>query len=172
MSFGAYTTAKQAILITDLLIFAPLAILEIALIQRCQSDKLFKMTAAFYITCFSMRIINSFCFQGKELQDNFGLNFLSQLVQLIQKSACLALTYYILLIEFVKITLQSESPKLLMRSQKIHKKMASITIAVLFGLIVIEAILGLFNNKAAECIIESLYMILVIYVTGKFLLTV
>lgn len=51
-----YTDAKQYVLITDLAVFLPLALLEIFYIQRFKVDRLFLMTATFYSVCFGLRL--------------------------------------------------------------------------------------------------------------------
>ena len=53
---NSFTEAKQYVLITDLAIFLPLALLEIMYIQRFKVDRLFLMTATFYSVCFSLRL--------------------------------------------------------------------------------------------------------------------
>ena len=51
-----FTEGKQYVLITDLAVFLPLALLEIMYIQRFKVDRLFLLTATFYSVCFSLRL--------------------------------------------------------------------------------------------------------------------
>ncbi len=51
-----YTDAKQLVLIIDLAIFLPLALLEVFYIQRLKVDRLFLLTATFYTVCFALRL--------------------------------------------------------------------------------------------------------------------
>ena len=69
------------------------------------------MTATFYSVCFALRLYFSMSLAKIDMNEaSASTKIWSMAVQTIQKSACLALTYYILLIEFVKITLEANSP--------------------------------------------------------------
>ena len=140
-----FTEAKQNVLITDLAIFLPLALFEIMYIQRFKVDRLFLLTATFYSVCFSLRLYFSMSLSNIDMSEaSAGTKVWVMIVQTIQKSACLALTYYVLLIEFVKITLEATSPQILAKNVRKQKIIMTAIISTLMTFLVIEAVFGFY----------------------------
>ena len=140
-----FTEAKQNVLIIDLAIFLPLALFEIMYIQRFKVDRLFLLTATFYSVCFSLRLYFSMSLSNIDMSDaSAGTKVWVMIVQTIQKSACLALTYYVLLIEFVKITLEATSPQILAKNVRKQKIIMTAIISTLMTFLVIEAVFGFY----------------------------
>jgi hypothetical protein len=138
-----YTEAKQYVLITDLAVFLPLALIEIIYIQRFKVDRLFLMTATFYSVCFSLRLYFSMSLSKIDMGEaSAGTKIGVILVETIQKSACLALTYYVLLIEFVKITLEANSPQILAKNVRKQKIIMATVISTLMIFLIIEGVFG------------------------------
>jgi hypothetical protein len=138
-----YTEAKQYVLITDLAVFLPLALIEIMYIQRFKVDRLFLMTATFYSVCFSLRLYFSMSLSKIDMGEaSSGTKIGVILVETIQKSACLALTYYVLLIEFVKITLEANSPQILAKNVRKQKIIMATVISTLMIFLIIEGVFG------------------------------
>lgn len=138
-----FTEAKQYVLITDLAIFLPLALLEIMYIQRFKVDRLFLMTATFYSVCFSLRLYFSMSLSKIDMGEaSTGTKVGVLVVQTIQSSACLALTYYVLLIEFVKITLEANTPQMLAKNVRKQKIIMTVVISTLMTFLIIEAVFG------------------------------
>jgi hypothetical protein len=138
-----YTEAKQYVLITDLAVFLPLALIEIMYIQRFKVDRLFLMTATFYSVCFSLRLYFSMSLSKIDMGEaSSGTKIGVILVETIQKSACLALTYYVLLIEFVKITLEANSPQILAKNVRKQKIIMAAVISTLMIFLIIEGVFG------------------------------
>jgi hypothetical protein len=140
-----FTEAKQNVLIIDLAIFLPLALFEIMYIQRFKVDRLFLLTATFYSVCFSLRLYFSMSLSNIDMSEaSAGTKVWVMIVQTIQKSACLALTYYVLLIEFVKITLEATSPQILAKNVRKQKIIMTAIISTLMTFLVIEAVFGFY----------------------------
>ena len=140
-----FTEAKQNVLIIDLVIFLPLALFEIMYIQRFKVDRLFLLTATFYSVCFSLRLYFSMSLSNIDMSEaSAGTKVWVMIVQTIQKSACLALTYYVLLIEFVKITLEATSPQILAKNVRKQKIIMTAIISTLMTFLVIEAVFGFY----------------------------
>ena len=140
-----FTEAKQNVLIIDLAIFLPLALFEIMYIQRFKVDRLFLLTATFYLVCFSLRLYFSMSLSNIDMSEaSAGTKVWVMIVQTIQKSACLALTYYVLLIEFVKITLEATSPQILAKNVRKQKIIMTAIISTLMTFLVIEAVFGFY----------------------------
>ena len=140
-----FTEAKQNVLIIDLAIFLPLALFEIMYIQRFKVDRLFLLTATFYSVCFSLRLYFSMSLSNIDMSDaSAGTKVWVMIVQTIQKSACLALTYFVLLIEFVKITLEATSPQILAKNVRKQKIIMTAIISTLMTFLVIEAVFGFY----------------------------
>lgn len=140
-----FTEAKQNVLIIDLAIFLPLALFEIMYIQRFKVDRLFLLTATFYSVCFSLRLYFSMSLSNIDMSDaSAGTKVWVMIVQTIQKSACLALTYYVLLIEFVKITLEATSPQILAKNVRKQKIIMTAIISTLMTFLIIEAVFGFY----------------------------
>ena len=140
-----FTEAKQTVLIIDLVIFLPLALFEIMYIQRFKVDRLFLLTATFYSVCFSLRLYFSMSLSNIDMSEaSAGTKVWVMIVQTIQKSACLALTYYVLLIEFVKITLEATSPQILAKNVRKQKIIMTAIISTLMTFLVIEAVFGFY----------------------------
>ena len=140
-----FTEAKQNVLIIDLAIFLPLALFEIMYIQRFKVDRLFLLTATFYSVCFSLRLYFSMSLSNIDMSDaSAGTKVWVMIVQTIQKSACLALTYYVLLIEFVKITLEATSPQILAKNVRKQKIILTAIISTLMTFLIIEAVFGFY----------------------------
>ena len=140
-----FTEAKQNVLIIDLAIFLPLALFEIMYIQRFKVDRLFLLTATFYLVCFSLRLYFSMSLSNIDMSEaSAGTKVCVMIVQTIQKSACLALTYYVLLIEFVKITLEATSPQILAKNVRKQKIIMTAIISTLMTFLVIEAVFGFY----------------------------
>ena len=140
-----FTEAKQNVLIIDLVIFLPLALFEIMYIQRFKVDRLFLLTATFYSVCFSLRLYFSMSLSNIDMSEaSAGTKVWVMIVQTIQKSACLALTYYVLLIEFVKITLEAISPQILAKNVRKQKIIMTAIISTLMTFLVIEAVFGFY----------------------------
>ena len=60
----------------------------------------------------------------------------------LQNMACLVLTYYVLMIENVKIILESQSPQMMREKSRKHKIYTIVTICLLLALLIM---IGMFN---------------------------
>jgi hypothetical protein len=101
------------------------------------------MTATFYSVCFSLRLYFSMSLSKIDMGEaSAGTKIGVILVETIQKSACLALTYYVLLIEFVKITLEANSPQILAKNVRKQKIIMATVISTLMIFLIIEGVFG------------------------------
>ncbi len=134
-------TARFIILVINLSLLVPLSAIEIIFIQKCRVDKLFFFTCLLYTACFSLRLFYMLCFKNLSDLTYFQAHILSPTILVIQGTACLCLTYYILIIEFVKITIESMSPQIMMRNTKRHKLFTWSVLGFLFSILIAQAVL-------------------------------
>ena len=154
-------TARFIILVINLSLLVPLSIIEIAFIQKFKVDKLFAFTCVLYTTCFSLRLIYMECFEYATELTPFENHYIAPTVLIIQGSACLCLTYYILIIEFVKITLISMSPQIKLRKMKRHRKFTLSVIGLLFAILIAQVVLDQFGYSIAVSVLGIIYGLII-----------
>ncbi len=154
-------TARFIILVINLSLLVPLSIIEIAFIQKFKVDKLFAFTCVLYTTCFSFRLIYLECFENAADLTPFQKYYLAPAVLIIQGTACLCLTYYILIIEFVKITLISMSPQIKLRKMKRHRRLTLSAIGLLFIILIAQTVLDQFGYSVTVSILGIIYGLII-----------
>jgi hypothetical protein len=118
----------------------PLSLYEICYIQKFKVDRLFLFTIILYSTCFALRLVDLQLFHDSANLTSFQTTFMVPFVRTIQSLACLCLTYYILIIEYVKITIQSTSPQIMRADTKRHTRFTWIVLGLLFVLLLAESV--------------------------------
>ena len=162
-------TARQVILVANLSILIPLSIIEIAFIQKFRVDKLFFLTCTLYTACFSLRLIYYECFSNAQDLSYFSAKFLTPTILILQSTACLCLTYYILIIEFVKITIESMSPFILNRDTKRHRMFTWLILGFLFSILIAQAILDQEGYDEASSALGLIYVGIVLSLCFRFI---
>lgn len=76
-----------------------------------------------------------------------------------------------LLIEFVKITLEANSPQILAKNVRKQKIMTTAVISTLMIFLIIEGVFGYYMMNGYLELIESIYTVVVVGVMTKFLFT-
>ena len=164
------STARLWILIVCLCLLIPFSLIEIIIVQKFKVDRLFLYTCLFYTTCFSLTLIYKECLEDLSPDASpFLTRFLQPSVHVLQSTACLCLTYYILIIEFVKITIESMSPQIMKRRTIRHKKATWGIIGGLFGLLVLQAVLDEMEIHAANSIVWLIYCSIVSALVIRFI---
>ena len=155
-------------MVTNLAILVPFSLYEICYIQKFKVDRLFLFTCLLYSSCFALRLSYLSFFEDQPTLSSFEINFLVPFVQTLQGMACLCLTDYILIIEFVKITIQSMSPQILNAATKSHTRFTWGILSFLFLLLIAQNWVEAYGMVMEHSILFAVYSIVITFLCLRF----